>query len=172
MMGYTAAAAEVVVSPDSVVRTELAMTEAPLRLSAMVVGKAPAAARQRSVRSFVDRVAGCYGLRFGSWSPALTAPAIPGRIGLDAARSGSAPVAPGDSAFLVRDAGGWRHAYWMPLAGDSVRVVLSDGSAGAEVRAHLDGETLRGVAATFSDDDRRPAQRAAVTMRRERCGAR
>ena len=83
-------------------------------------------------------------------------------------------VAPGDSAFVVRAEGApesWRYAYWAPLAADSVRIVWSDGTAGAELRARLDGETLRGSVATFPDDERRPVQRTTVTRRRVRCGA-
>jgi hypothetical protein len=159
----------VVVRSDSTVLADLRLPVQTLMLSEVVVSGAG-----KTAPSVAARAAGCYRLAFGAWTPALAAPALPGRIALETARSDAPLVTPVDSAFAVRANDGlpaWRYAYWAPLGSDSVRIVWSDGTAGAEARLRLDGRNMRGSVATFSDDERRTVQRTTVTLRRTSCQA-
>jgi hypothetical protein len=100
----------------------------------------------------------CYDLSLGDWQGDVTASpdsllfAPPPRILLDTVlvRRGVH-----SAAFLLREAPGslpsvHRFSYWQ-LARDSVDLVWSTGFAGLSARLHLGGDTLLGVARTFSD---------------------
>jgi hypothetical protein len=120
----------------------------------------------------------CYELRLGAWSPAISLGADtsfvrpPPRVELDTVRG---PEALGRNGYAVRPAPGTarsihRFAYWIPEDSGHIRLVWTTGFSGLQMRLRSDGDTLRGVAATFWDFDR-PRQTASVVGNRISCAA-
>ena len=191
-IGYAPVTREVTTVADSA-----AVVHATLRTNALALGEVVvtgADTERAGSESLPQRVAGCYVLRVGEWRPAPAAgtftAAVPSRVALDAVRADVPVAAPGELALVVRErvpaasrdgaredsrdaaVATARYAYWTPIGADSVRVVWSDGTAGVELRARLARRELRGTAATFSDDERRPIRRAPVVARRQSCDVR
>lgn len=185
-IGYRPRSADVSVRTDSAARADLSLERSSLALSEIVVTGAgtepPRASGRAASRNAPARLAGCYALELGEWRPPVVAQqfavggafTLPGRVVLDSARV----PAPMGQGFGVRDASGAAGAsprsnsYWMPIGADSVRIVWGDGAAGVELRARVDRRGLRGTAATFSDDERRPVQRSDAWARQVECGKR
>ncbi|HEX2095201.1 MAG TPA: hypothetical protein VHG28_22585 [Longimicrobiaceae bacterium] len=104
------------------------------------------------------RVAGCYAVTLGPWTPAGAATAAhtpPRRFVLDTV---AAPEAPAQNSLRVGSfpgdpAGPHRLAFWspLPLRADSLRIVWSTGSEGVELRLQVRGDTLRGRATALVD---------------------
>lgn len=157
-------------------RSAKAANEGARQLARRRGAEAPAALAARAaaptVTSIAGRAAGCYELQSARWTPAEPRLAVPERLALD-----TAPARTSESArevgFVARAIGpaaaAGRTGHWTPLTGDSLRVVWSEGATGVELRASLLGDTLRGRAATFSDDARRAVQRVALTATRTAC---
>jgi hypothetical protein len=138
----------------------------------------PAAGPRRDV---LRALAGCYTLSLAPWEPAPDAdedaPPVtpPSRVVLD-----TAPAAPSaGSGYRILPAPGEPRsappiATWTPIpsrrpsAPDSIRVTLSDGHRGVDMRLGRDGDGFRGTATTVHDFPRE-TQRAAVRMARDRC---
>ena len=191
-IGYAPVTREVTTVADSAAVVHATLRTNALALSEVVVTGADT--ERAGSESLPQRVAGCYVLRVGEWRPAPAAgtftAAVPSRVALDAVGADVPVAAPGELALVVRErvpaasrdgaredsrdaaVATARYAYWTPIGADSVRVVWSDGTAGVELRARLARRELRGTAATFSDDERRPIRRAPVVARRQSCDVR
>ncbi|MGH7476121.1 MAG: serine hydrolase [Longimicrobiales bacterium] len=126
---------------------------------------------------------GCHVLELGSWAPSF-AEARPGdtetmhvvpdtvrlfdRAGTHAAEAPNPLLRPRNSKESVP----FRHAYWRPVAADSITLVWSTGFVGTAVELKREGDVWRGRANSFTDVmDGRPRPSAPATLRRIACSA-
>jgi hypothetical protein len=124
----------------------------------------PATARVRSL-------AGCYSLTLGAWSgsPSASVPASqtpPAYLRLDtlAALRDGFVVEPTSLAWSQRNL-----TSWQPTGTDSVRLIWSTGFVGVRLQLRVSGDTLAGVATTFTDRIMSPAPTARVVAVRTPC---
>ena len=179
-------AANVAVAADAAASAK-ASAKARAKARAAAPGASPPARRQAAEGAAMAAPTGrafsgfsrCYDLDPTAWVPAEPRLVLPWRLVLEPAPSPPPHVVSSSAALPLARAlgpagaasGSGHDGYWLPLAGDSVRVVWIDGATRVELRARLAGDTLRGRATTFSDDARRVVQRAAITARRVDCAA-
>jgi hypothetical protein len=174
MIGYRPGTATATLGAGGVAEVDVTLESVSVSLSSI---ETDAGISREAAELPEGKVAGCYNLRLGAWSPKLDAPYTdmraftpPSRVVLDTVVADE-PMAYG---FAVRPASGvapsvHRYAYWTPLTSDSLRIVWSDGTAGIDLRAKRVRDGLRGTATTFTDDERRAVQRTVVRATRQRC---
>jgi hypothetical protein len=128
-----------------------------------------------------DPLVGCYRIELGEWMPndhpEREHPVPPPRtfriladVGTERLERGRALVRP---LLRARDGGG---AYWERVGPDSVRIVWSTAFWGADLQMRIAGESLRGVATSWTDvmyvnhdGTPFPGLRAEAVARRVRC---
>lgn len=126
--------------------------------SAAQGARRPGGAARASARPDTGAALGCWELRIGAWkSTGKTGGnslSLPARIQLT--RTPDTSMVAAGRALLMRAApgaqpGSLRFSFWVPIAGDSVRLEWTGGFGGLVGRAHLRGDTLRGSLTTYTD---------------------
>ncbi len=126
------------------------------------------------VASAIGRFAGCYEIRLGVWTPAVTLGADtvyitpPRRIVLDTIPAAVPSRSSGFRVLPILDTPGRDDASWFAVGTDSLRISWTTGLNGLTMHLKLEHENLSGVATTFWNFDRK-AQQSAVTGKRIAC---
>ncbi|MBC7789382.1 MAG: zf-HC2 domain-containing protein [Anaerolineae bacterium] len=149
------------------------ITQMKAREAGYAASTASSAKAERDVAA-VRSLAGCYEIRLGTWTPALTLGADevyitpPPQIVLDTL-SAVAPADPSRFRVLpVLDTPGRDYADWLALTADSLRVTWTTGLHGLTMHLKLENRVLSGFATTFWNFDRK-SQRSEVTGKRIVC---
>lgn len=108
-------------------------------------------------RAAAARVAGCYSANLSWWKP------------LEIRRFVLDTVPDGFGAYGVTPAGPKHAAYWLPITGDSLMVAWSDGVSGLTARLRVVGDSLSGIAGTFTDMSLLPKPSRPVSAHRVPC---
>jgi hypothetical protein len=122
-------------------------------------------------RDSVASVTGCYTLRMSAWSIARITVRLPGFIQLkpDSAVGSEGALSPDLIRGSVMHRAMPGYPQWKHVGADLIVLGWSDGFSGVTARMQIQGDTLRGVARTFSDDLSAPTAVADVSATRVAC---
>lgn len=125
------------------------------------------------MRDSVASVAGCYTLRMSAWSIPHISVRLPGVIQLkaDSAVGSEGALSPDLDRGSVKHRPMPGYPQWKRVGTDVVVLGWSDGFSGVTARMQIRGDTLRGVARTFSDDQSAPSAAAGVNAMRVSCSS-
>ena len=124
-----------------------------------------------TIRDSVASVTGCYTLRMSTWSIPRISVRLPGSIQLkvDSAVGSEGALSPDLDRGSVKHRAMPGYPQWKRVGADVVVLGWSDGFSGVTARMQIQGDTLRGVARTFSDDLSAPTAVADVSATRVAC---
>ena len=125
------------------------------------------------MRDSVASVTGCYTLQTSAWSIARTTVRLPGFIELkpDSEVGSEGALSPDLDRGAVKHRAMPGYPHWKRVGADVVVLGWSDGFSGVTASMQIHGDTLRGVARTFSDDLSAPTAVADVSATRAACSS-
>lgn len=123
------------------------------------------------MRDSVASVTGCYTLRMSAWSIARISVRLPGFIELkpDSEVGSEGALSPDLIRGSVKHRAMPGYPQWKRVGADVVVLGWSDGFSGVTAPMQIHGDTLRGLARTFSDDQSAPTAVADVSAVRVAC---
>jgi len=124
-----------------------------------------------TIRDSVASVTGCYTLQMSAWSIARIGVRLPGFIQLkaDSSVGSEGALSPDLIRGPVKRRSMPGYPQWKRVGADVVVLGWSDEFFGVTARMQIHGDTLRGVARTFSDEQSAPNYVADVSAVRAEC---